>query len=174
MIAALAVAVVVVSVWGFQGDDGFASVPQQLDVPWDDDFGIVSPADDRLASVQGRLKLSYEGIEIMAQAERWWRFDGSGVNPAAAGTLAYSKEFGAACLLILGLAEDDQSVYQSRLTEADGQVTFHRMWRFNNAMWLVLEGDPERLQKLEIIRTAGESRPAAEIPALIDIPLQSS
>ena len=174
VIAALAVAVVVVSVWGFQGDDGFASVPQQLDVPWDDDFGIVSPADDRLASVQGRLKLSYEGIEIMAQAERWWRFDGSGVNPAAAGTLAYSKEFGAACLLILGLAEDDQSVYQSRLTEADGQVTFHRMWRFNNAMWLVLEGDPERLQKLEIIRTAGESRPAAEIPALIDIPLQSS
>ena len=174
VIIALAAAVAVVSFWGSQGDDGFASTPQQLAVPWDDGFGITSPADNRLTAVQGQLRLSYEGIEIMARAERWWRFDGSGVNPAAAGTLAYSEEFGAACLMVFGLAEGDQSVYQTRLTDAGGQVSLHQMWRFNSAMWLVLEGNPERLLKLEIIRTTGESRPAAEIPALIDIPLQSS
>ena len=171
VIAALAVAVAVVSVWGSQSDDGFASTPQQLGVPWDDGFGTVSQADDRLASVQRRLSLSYEGIEIMAQADQWWRFDGSGVNSAAVGTLAYSEEFGAACLLILGLAEGDQSVYQARLTEADGQVSMHRMWRFNNAMWLVLKGDPNRLQKMEIILATDGTLPASEIAVLVEIPL---
>ena len=173
VITALAVAIAVVAVWGSQADDSVASAQPQLEAPWDD-FAIADPADARLAEVQRRLSLSYEGIEIMARAERWWRFDGSGVNPAAAGTLAYSEEFGAACLLVLGLAEGDQFVYQARLTDAGGQVSLHQMWRFNNSLWLVLEGNPTELQKLEIILFTTGSLPPSEIPAVITIPLKST
>ena len=152
VIAALAVAVVVVSVWGFQGDGD-------------------------LSSAQGRLDRAYEGFAIMAQADQWWRFDGSGITPGTAGTLAYSEKFGAACLLVWGLPEGDQFSYQGRLTEASGAVTEMRMWRYNNAMWLILDGDPNLLQKLEVMQATGDSLSASEspaVPVLIDIPLTSS
>ena len=173
VVTALAVAVAVVSVWGSQASDGSASIQPLLDLPYDE-FDIVLPADDRLSSVERQLRLSYEGIEIMAQAGQWWRFDGSGINLGAAGTLAYSAEFGASCLLVLGLAEGDEAMYQARVTEADGRVRLRRMWRFNNAMWLVLEGDPNELRGLEIIRAGSGSLPASETPALVDVPLTSS
>lgn len=149
VITALAVAVAVVSVWGSRADDG-------------------------LSSAQRRLGLAYDGLAIMAQADRWWRFDGSEITAGVAGTLAYSEEFGAACLLVWGLPEGEELSYQVRLTQAGGQVTVRRMWRYDNAMWLILEGDPSLLQKLEVMLAAGDSRPASEKPALIDIPLTSS
>jgi len=152
VITVLAVAVAVVSVWGSQ-------------------------ADGDLSSAQRRLDRSYEGFAIMAQADQWWRFDGSGITPGVAGTLAYSEKFGAACLLVWGLPEGDQFAYQARLTEAGGAVTEHRMWRYNNAMWLILDGDPNLLQKLEVTLATGDAPTASEspaLPALIDIPLTSS
>ncbi|MDA1128385.1 MAG: zf-HC2 domain-containing protein [Chloroflexi bacterium] len=145
----LAAVIVVVSVWGSQ-------------------------ADGDLSSAQRRLDLTYDGLEIMAQAEHWWRFDGSNMDAGVAGTLAYSEESGAACLLVWGLPEGDELSYQVRLTQADGEVTVQRMWRNGEAMWLILETDPGLLQKLEVTRTAGESQPDSDLPALIDIPLASS
>ncbi len=152
VITILAVAVAVVSVWGSQADGG-------------------------RSTAQGRLNLAYDGLEIMAQAGQWWRFDGSAITPGAAGTLAYSEELGAACLLVWGLPEGDQFTYQARLTDAGGVVTELRMWRYNNAMWLILDGDPNRLQKLEVVLASKDSLPASESPAppaLIDIPLTPS
>ena len=149
VIAALAVTVAVVSVWGSQ-------------------------ADSDLSSAQRRLNSSYVGLEIMAQADQWWRFDGSIITSGVAGTLAYSEEFGAACLLVWGLPEGDQFRYQARLTQAGGEVTVRNMWHYNNAMWLILEGDPSLLQKLEVMPAIGESQPDSDIPALINIPLTSS
>ncbi len=64
VVTALAVALAVVSVWGSQTDDD-------------------------LSSAQRRLGLTYDGIEIMAQADQWWRFSGEGVSFGANGTLAY-------------------------------------------------------------------------------------
>ena len=149
LITALAVAIAVVSVWGSRSDGDLSSAQRQLDQ-------------------------SYQGFTIMAQAGQWWRFDGSGITPGVAGTLAYSEKFGAACLLVWGLPEGDQFTYQARLTEAGGAVTEHTMWRHNNAMWLILDGDPNRLQKMEVVLASGDSPPASEIPVLIDIPLTSS
>ena len=125
VITALAVSVAVVSVWGSQ-------------------------ADSDLSSAQRRLDQTFEGLAIMAQADQWWRFDGSGTTSGVAGTLAYSEKFGAACLLVWGLPEGDQVAYQARVTEAGGVVTELRMWRYNKGMWLILDGDPNRLQKLEV------------------------
>ena len=152
VITVLAVTVAVVSVWGSQADDG-------------------------LSSAQRRLDRSYAGFAIMAQADQWWRFDGSGLAPGAAGTLAYSEKFGAACLLIWGLPEGDQFTYQARLTEAGGAVTEIRMWRYNNAMWLIMDGDPNLLQTLEVIVATGDALSTSESPAppaFIEIPLTSS
>jgi len=149
LVTVLVVAVAVVSVWGSQ-------------------------ADGDLSSAQRRLNLTYEGLAIMAQADQWWRFDGSDATSGVAGTLAYSEEFGAACLLVWGLPEGDQFRYQVRLFQADGEVMVRRMWRYDNAMWLILEGDPSLLQKLEVTMATGESQPDSEIPALINIPLTSS
>ena len=50
----------------------------------------------------------------------------------------------------------------------------HKMWRYDNAMWLILEGDPSLLQKLEVTLATGDSGTASEDPPLIDIPLTSS
>ena len=149
LITVLLLAIALVSVWGSQ-------------------------ADGDLSSAQGRLNLTYEGLEIMAQAGQWWRFDGPNISSDVAGTLAYSEKLGAACLLVWGLPEDDQFRYQARLIQANGEVTELRMWRYNNAMWLILEGDPGDLQKLEVRFATGESKPDSETPALIDIPLTSS
>ena len=133
-----------------------------------------SQTDSDLSSVERRLGLTYEGLEIMAQADQWWRFEGANISPAVAGTLAYSEEFGAACLLVWGLPEGDEFRYEARLTQADGEVTVRRMWRYDNAMWLILEGDPSLLQKIEVVSAAGESPSDTERPALINIPLASS
>lgn len=110
----------------------------------------------------------------MAQADQWWRFGGSEVTSGVAGTLAYSEEFGAACLLVWGLPEGDAAGYQARLTETGGQVAVHNMWRHDNAMWLILDGDPNLLQKLEVVLAAGDTPPASDYPALINIPLTQS
>ena len=144
----LAVAVAVVSVWGSQTNDD-------------------------LSSAQSRLDLSYDGLEIMAKADQWWRFSGSDIGSDAAGSLAYSKEIGSACLLVWGLPEGDQTVFQARMTDSDGHVTVRQMWRYNNSMWLILDGDPSQLDKLEITMSTGDS-PGAPGSALIDIPLDSS
>lgn len=149
LITVLVVAIVAVSAWGSQ-------------------------ADSDLSSAQRRLGLTYDGIEIMAQADQWWRFEGSNINSGLAGTLAYSENFGAACLLVWGLPEDDQFRYQARLTQADGEVTVSKMWRYDNAMWLIVEGDPNLLQKLEVTLATEDAPPDVETPALIDIPLAKS
>ncbi|MDE0823316.1 MAG: hypothetical protein OSB07_05010 [Dehalococcoidia bacterium] len=149
VITVLAIALAVVSVWGSQTDDD-------------------------LSSAQRRLGLTYDGIEIMAQADQWWRFNGSGVAAGAAGTLAYSPEFGAACLLVWGLPEDDQTVYQARMTRDDGEVSVRKMWRYDNAMWLILDGDPNQLGKLEVTMSTGKSASVLDSLPLIDIPLTSS
>ena len=149
VVTALAVAVAVVSVLGSQtGDD--------------------------LSSSERRLSLTYDGLEIMAVAEQWWRFDGSAAAPGVAGTLAYSEGFNAACLLVWGMPEDDQSVYEARLTGPGGQVSTRRMWRYNNAMWLIMDGDPGRFQRLEIVVATKDPLSPAGVPALIDVPLTSS
>jgi hypothetical protein len=149
VITILAVAIAVVSVWGSQTDDD-------------------------LSSAQRRLGLTYDGLEIMGQADQWWRFTGSGVSSGAAGSLAYSSEMGTACLLVWGLEEGDQVVYQARLTDSDGQVSLRKMWRYDNAMWLILDGDPNQLQTLEVTLSIGDSPVAPDSPALISIPLSSS
>ena len=145
----LAVAIAVLSVWGSQ-------------------------ADDDLSSAQHRLGLTYDGLEIMGQADQWWRFSGTDISSGAAGSLAYSSEMGLACLLVWGLEEGDQIVYQARLTDSDGQITVRKMWRYDNAMWLILDGDPNQLQKLEITQSTGDSPPASDGPALIEIQLTPS
>ena len=136
-----------------------------------------SQADDDLSSAQRRLGLTYDGIAIMAKAEQWWRFDGSGITSGAAGTLAYSEEMGAACLLVWGLAEADNFIFEARLTDAGGTVTERKMWRYDGSMWLILDGDPNLLQKLEIMMSNDGTSPDSAtppLPVLIDIPLTAS
>ncbi|MDA0263285.1 MAG: zf-HC2 domain-containing protein [Chloroflexi bacterium] len=149
VITALAVAVAVLAVWGSRADDG-------------------------LSSTERRLALTYDGMEIMAQADQWWRFSGSTATPGVAGTLAYSQELGVACLLVWGLTEGDESIYQVRLTESDGQIQQRKMWRYDNAMWLIIEADPNQLGKLEVVVGAGDSGSPAESPAVINVPLTPS
>ncbi len=149
VVIVLVVAVTVLSIWGSQTDDD-------------------------LSSAQRRLNLSYDGLEIMAQADQWWKFSGSNIASGAAGSLAYSTETGTACLLLWGLPEGDQAVYQARMTDGEGHVSVQKMWRYDNAMWLILDGDPSQLQNLEVTMSTGDSAPASGSPATIVIPLSKS
>lgn len=149
VITILAAAVAVVSVWGSQTDGD-------------------------LSSAQRRLDLTYDGLEIMAQADQWWRFTGSNIASGAAGSLAYSTETGTACLLVWGLEEGDKVNYQARITDGDGQVSVRKMWRYDDAMWLILDGDPNRLEKLEVTLSIGDAPSAPDSPSLISVPLTSS
>jgi hypothetical protein len=148
VITALVLVLVVVSVWGSQNDDDFAAA-------------------------QRRLNLSYDGLEIMGQADHWWRFNGSGSASAAAGSLAYATYTGTACLLVWGLPVGEEMVYQARLTESDGTVSLLKMW-YDDAMWLILDGDPSRLKKLDIILSLEGTSPPAGSPAMFEVPLTSS
>jgi hypothetical protein len=149
VITALAVAVAVLAVWGSQTDDD-------------------------LSSVQRRLDITYDGLEIMGQADHWWKFNGTGSVSQASGFLAYASDADTACLLVWGLADGDDTVYQARLTFADGTTTLRRMWRYDNEMWLILESDPERLVSMEITFSNGGTTPAADSPALFEVYLTSS
>ena len=50
-----------------------------------------------------RLAISYEGVEILGQADQWWRFQGIESSSEATGALAYSDQHSAACLLAFDL-----------------------------------------------------------------------
>jgi hypothetical protein len=47
------------------------------------------------------------------------------------------------------------------------------MWRYDNAMWLILDGDPNQLEKLEVTMSTGKSASVLDSLPLIDIPLTS-
>jgi len=133
-----------------------------------------SLAEGDVASAQTGLDLAYDGIEIMAQSDRWWRFDGSGITSSAPETLAYSKKFDAACLLVWGLTEGDEINYQVRLIQSGQPVIVRKMCHYHDAMWLILDGDPSRLKNIEIVLGTKGPSPATQIPVLKDIPLSSS
>ena len=128
-----------------------------------------SRTEDDLSSVQRRLDITYDGLEIMGQADHWWKFDGTGSASQASGSLAYASDADTACLLVWRLRAGDETVYQARLTYVDGTDSLHRMWRYDNEMWLILEGDPARLEKMEITISAGDSIPAADTPVLFEV-----
>jgi hypothetical protein len=109
----------------------------------------------------------------MGQADHWWKFNGTGSASLASGSLAYASEADTAWLLVWGLPDGDKTVYQARLTYVDGTNSLHRMWRYDNEMWLILKGDPARLEKMEITISAGDSI-SADTPVLFEIPLTSS
>jgi len=76
--------------------------------------------------------------------------------------------------LVWGLPEGDETIYQARMTSSDGEVSVRKMWRYDDAMWLILKGDPKELQKLEVTMPTGDTVSVVDSLPLIDIPLTSS
>ena len=109
------------------------------------------PQDDTGIS-QAKLDSSYLGIDIMAKAERWWRVPGSGENTGASGALAYSEKHSLACLVIWGLPTDQGQVYQAWSVKQGVPTSIGRMWGMDSGMWIILPGDPNNLDSLEITR----------------------
>ena len=69
--------------------------------------------DDNIPFAQLRIDRGYEGINIMARAEEWWRFSGTEAAPSASSALAYSGHHSAACLVVWGLPTEDGQSYQA-------------------------------------------------------------
>ncbi len=128
-------------------------------------------SDDDLAVAQQRLDTSYQGIRIMAKAERWWRFGGTDVAPDAAGSLAFSEQDGAACLVVWGLSADDGETYQAWVTQQDVTEMVGRLWRIDSALWIILDGNPSRFDKLEIILVKPGDQAGPQRPTVVSVPL---
>ena len=141
------------------------------------DSGGSSPDDGALntALMERRLDLSHRGIEIMAQADTWWQFSGTGSASEAFGSLAFSENHGAACLVIYGLpGADDGASYLAAVSTEGSPAELTRMWQFESLVWLIIEGDPSESIALEITRVDQGEVAGRDNPVLFTIPLSGT
>ena len=109
------------------------------------------PQDDAGPS-QAKLDKSHLVINVMAKAERWWHVAVGGEIAGASGALAYSEEHSLACLVVWGLPTDQGQVYQAWSVKQGVPTSIGRMWGMDSGMWIILPGDPNNLDSLEITR----------------------
>ena len=107
------------------------------------------PNDDLVAAEQ-QLELSYEALNIMAKAEQWWQFDGIEGAPNATASLAYSSRHGKACLMVWGLPTAADEHYDAYSTINGASENAGYLYPTGKALWAVLDGDPAKLDLLEI------------------------
>jgi hypothetical protein len=124
------------------------------------------------ALTQRRLDLSHRGIEIMAQADTWWQFSGTSVAPDAFGSLAFSENHGAACLVIYGLPATNDGVSYLAAVSSDGKpADIMGMWLFDSLVWVIIEGDLRESATLEITRVDPGAQAGTQNPVLFTVPL---
>ncbi len=137
-----------------------------------------SGTDERIANaalMQQRLGLSQRGIEILAQADTWWQFSGTSVAPDAFGSLAFSENHGAACLVIYGLPTTDDGVSYQAAVSSDGKpADIVGMWLFDSLIWVIIEGDLRESSTLEITRVDQGDQADPQNPILFTVPLDGT
>lgn len=112
---------------------------------------------DSLNTSERRLDLGYEAISIMSQAEQWWRFEGTDAAPEVAGTLAYSSEHNAACLVARNLPRVEGSRYNAWAVKDGVSTALGRMWPLSDGLrWIIIPGNVADLDAVTI--TLEESR----------------
>lgn len=132
-------------------------------------FLTLLPQDDTPIT-QAKLDRSYLGIDIMANAEQWWRVQGGGEIFGASGALAYSEEHASACLVVWGLPTDQGQVYQAWSVKQGVPTSLGGMWGMGSSSWLILPGDPSNLGSLQITseRARGLASPQGAVVFTVD------
>ena len=127
---------------------------------------------DRLDISETRIDLGYDAIEIMSQAEQWWRFEGTDAAPEVVGTLAYSFEHGAACLIARNLPPVEGSRYQAWAVKDGASTALGRMWPLGDGLrWIIIPGDVSDLDAVTITleETRSPSEPSDLVIARINV-----
>ncbi len=118
-----------------------------------------------------RLAISYEGVEMLAQAGQWWRFEGIEPASEATGALAYSDRHAAACLLAFDLPPSEDGIYYA-WTHKDGVASrVGNMWPLDGGHWIIIPGDIGQVDEVTITLedTRGPPRPSGPVVARLDI-----
>lgn len=105
---------------------------------------------DTLAVRELRVNRGYTAITIMAQAEQWWRSQGTEVAPTASGVVAYSSQDGMGCLVALGLPPAEGSRYYAWTIQDGKPAGLGPMWNLGNGLWIIIPGDVTRLDAVAI------------------------
>lgn len=114
----------------------------------------------RLEATELRLSRGYQAINIMAQADQRWSFEGTEVAAGANGILAYSSQQSAACLVAWGLPAAESKGYHAWALKDGAYSKVGRMWKMDDALWLIVPGQVDQLDAviitLEEVRTPKE------------------
>lgn len=128
---------------------------------------------DSLAVRELRVHRGYTAITIMAQAERWWRFQGTEVAPTASGVVAYSSRDSMGCLVALDLPKVEGSRYYA-WTIQDGTPTgLGPMWNLGDGLWIIIPGDVTRLDAIAITLEDRRAPDAPSGPLVARVPISS-
>ena len=127
---------------------------------------------DRLDTSETRIALGYDAIEIMSQAEQWWRFEGTDAAPEVAGTLAHSSEHGAACLIARNLPPAEGGRYHAWTVKDGVRTALGGMWPLGDGLrWIIIPGDVSDLDAVTITleESRSPSEPSDRVVARIDV-----
>ena len=127
---------------------------------------------DSLDTSETIIALSYDAIEVMSQAEQWWRYEGTDAAPEIAGAMAYSFEHDAACLIARNLPPVEGSRYHAWTVKDGVSTSVGRMWPLGDGLrWLIIPGNVADLDAVTI--TLEDSRspsvPSDRVVARIDM-----
>ena len=113
----------------------------------------------RLESNETQLSRTFRAATIMAQADQWWRFEGTEAAPDAAGTLAYSSHDQEGYLMVWGLPIHEGHTYIA-WTQLEGKRSrLGAMWSADGGLFRLIPGDTDKVNAIGVTR-----RPVKESP----------
>lgn len=118
-----------------------------------------------------RLSRAYQAIAIMSEADRWWHGAGTETAPQAAGTLAFSSQRSAACLVVWSLPPTEGGVYHAWTVRKGTYAKVGSLWRMESALWIIIPGDVPALEAVAVTLETTTSLAQPQGPVVLRVPM---
>ena len=120
-----------------------------------------------------RLAKSYMAIDIMGQADKWWRIEGTDAAPGVTGILAYSSHESAACLVVWDLPQTDRPRYYAWATKNGTPTRIGYMWPMDKGMWVIIRGDVDEIDTVTVTLEEAGGLMQPKGPVMVNLAVHS-
>lgn len=133
--------------------------------------GELDSRERRLEAMEVRVTRGYRAINIMAQADRRWSFEGTEMARGAKGVLAYSSQQSAACLVAWDLPPAQDKKYQAWAVKEGAYSRVGALWKMDDGLWIIVPGKVDQLDMVTItLEEPGNSKkPTGPVVARIPV-----
>lgn len=131
----------------------------------------VTRLQDSASTSAFHVATAYDGIAIIAQAERRWDLEPTDLAPGASGFLAYSSDHAAACLVVFGLQGSEDGTYSVRTVSDQEHSPVGALWPIDDALWIIVRDDVTRFDAVEVTLTALGRTMGSQAPVVATVHL---